>query len=193
MENVNGDAGGAISSVVVVPVIQLMKHVLDEEENHEILQTDWRPLENLVLDINIILQDQPEAAQKILKIWLQLLLNCLTEANRILHRYNPPRRQRCLDYLMCKPGRLSKQVNEWKVHFNYLFQGFQRDFSIFVTAPHSIHKNPMQLKSAQESIVGQDEAWMLFRRIAFKDSPVSLDIEEYARNIATSAKDCLWR
>jgi len=140
----------AVIAPVITPVIPLIKDVIEEEE---ILQTELRPVENLLLDISAVFQDQQKAGPEALKIWLRQLHHFLTEANSILQR--PSQRQRRLDCLMGYPGRTPKELKEWKVHINYLFQGLQRDFSIFVTAPLSIHKNPMQLKSAQESMVGQ--------------------------------------
>jgi hypothetical protein len=94
----------------VSQLMQLMKDVFDEE-NCELLKTDLMPLEYVLPYISTILQDQlPEAARETLKVWLQLLHNCLTEVKSMLHRSDPP--QRCLDCLMCNPGRLSKQIKK---------------------------------------------------------------------------------
>jgi hypothetical protein len=69
---------------------------------------------------------------------------------------------------MCKQGRLSKRVKEWKVLFNYLFQCLQEEFSMFVTTSNQmiINRDPIQLMSTQESTDEAEEsiARMLFRR-----------------------------
>jgi len=95
---------------IFTPVLQLMKDVLDEDENCEILQSDLMPLEYFLPYITVLQDQLPEAARETLKVWLQLLHNCLTEAKSMLHRSDPP--QRCLDCLMCNPGRLSKQIKK---------------------------------------------------------------------------------
>ena len=66
------------------PVFQLMKDVM-EDQNHEILKNYLRNMLNILLDLTIVVQYQQEVAQEILKISLQLLHNCLTESQTILH------------------------------------------------------------------------------------------------------------
>lgn len=115
------------------PVIKQLKVVMDEEENRHILQTDLKPMEYLLRHIASKFQELEEADREALKIWLQLLHNSLTDANNnILYSSGP--RQRCIGCVMCNPGKLSKQIEGWKVLFNYLFQGIQREFSLFARA-----------------------------------------------------------
>ena len=73
---------------------------------------------------------QEAAGHEILKIWLQPLHNSVAEGKSILHRSEP--RQWCLTSLVCNQGRLSIEIKEWKVLFNYFFQ------YLFVVTPYSI-------------------------------------------------------
>jgi len=175
---------------IITSVSQLMNAVIHEEENREILQTDLRPMKNLLLDITTLFQEQRKEAQEAIKIWMQLLHNSFTEARSLLERPEPGQRQRCLDCLMCNPGRLSKEIKEWKVLFDYLCQGLQRDFSMFVSAHQIVNRDPIPPMTAEESLqpLSKDEAWMLFRRIAFKDNRVPMEIEEYVTNTADECK-----
>jgi hypothetical protein len=164
-------------------VIQLMKDVIQEEGNRHILQNQLRHVYHLLLDISspgcplprstendVVFQDQQKASPKALKIWLQLMCNSLTHANKILHCYGPSQRQRHLNCLMCNPGRLSKRIKEWKVLFNYLFQGLQEDFSMFVTAliQFIINRDPIQLMSLHRRTLLQEEFSM------FVTAPIQL-------------------
>lgn len=118
----------------VEPLIRLLKEVIQEEESREILQAD---LIHLLPYSTIFLEDQlPEAVPETLKVWLQLLHNCLTQAKSIL--YHPNSRQRCLDCLSNNPKRSSEQIKNWRVHFNYLFHGLESDFSVIVRGREAV-------------------------------------------------------
>jgi len=91
-------------SIIADPVIQLMKDVIQEEKNCETLQTNLRRM-----DTTVHHDEVPEAALETLKIWLQVLHNCLTKAESILHRSDPRQRQWCHDCLISNPGRLSNK------------------------------------------------------------------------------------
>lgn len=186
----------AVIAPVIAPIIPLMKDVMEEEEKRHILQTELKPLDNILLDISAVFQDQDKAAPEPLKIWLQLLHNSLTEAKSILQRYGTPsQRQWRLDCLMEKQARPPKQeIKERKVFFNYLFQGLQSEFSMFVIGDYLVNRDPIPaVTTSEESVqaLSQDEAWTLFRRIAFKDDPVPTDIEECAHNIVDECKGFL--
>eukprot|EP00253_Pinus_taeda_P010460 PITA_10460 len=99
-------ASTTISKVVLDPVIELMKDVIQQEENREILQAD------------------------------------LKKAQSLLHRSEG--RQRYLECVVCKPVRLSKQIREWKVGFDNLYQDLKDDLSAIVNAQQIAKSAPQK-------------------------------------------------
>jgi hypothetical protein len=59
------------------------------------------------------------------------------------------------------PGSLSKEIKEWKVLFDYLFQRLQSDFSMFLSAHELVNSDPIPPMSEEESVqaLSKDEAW----------------------------------
>jgi len=78
------------------PVIKLLEGVIKKEDNGQILKTDLTRMERLLQDITTLFQDEPDVTTlfpnqkrdplKIVKKWLQLLQNSLTEAEALLDR-----------------------------------------------------------------------------------------------------------
>jgi hypothetical protein len=79
-----------------------------------------------------------------------------------------------------------------------LYHGFQSDLSMLVTSLQFLSSKPLYkedalLQGVASGIIdaqplSKDEAWMLFRKIAFKDEQVPMDIEERARRLADECK-----
>lgn len=80
MEILTGVASTTISKVVVDPLIELMKDVIQKEENREILQADLKRMDRLVQDISTIFQDLQRVPPQTLKDGLEELQRSLTEA-----------------------------------------------------------------------------------------------------------------
>jgi hypothetical protein len=107
---------------IINPVIQLMKDVINMENNCQILQIDLRRVEILLQDIGLF-RDKRKTPPEIVKIWLQLLQNSFADAKRLLDRWGP--RQSCLDCVVRNPRRFSKDVREWSAFFDKIYHGFQ--------------------------------------------------------------------
>lgn len=143
MDILTGVASTTISKVVFDPVIELMKDVIQKEENREILQADLKRMDRLVQDISTIFQDQHRVLPQTVKDGLEELQRSLTEAQSLLHRSEG--RQRYLECLVCKPPvRLSKQIREWKVSFDKLYQHLREDFSTIVNAQQIAKSAPQK-------------------------------------------------
>lgn len=183
------------ADAIISSVVQRMTGVINDD-NRNILQIDLQRMQIILQDIDLF-RDQQKAPPETLKIWLQLLQNALAEAKRLLDSSAP--RQRCLDCVMRHPRRFSNEVREWNAFFDNLYHGFETDVSILVTSLHVVSSKPLYKKDAlyrgippssfvvsditDAQPLSGDEASMLFRRVAFKEDQVSMNIEERAEKI----------
>ena len=90
---------------------------------------------------------------------------------------------------MCNPGRVSKEIDEWKALFDCLFQDLQREFSIFVTVDHIIHTDPLppmradqeseQLYQSYHALSSSDlKNFLLYSSILYKKDDEGINVRE---------------
>lgn len=188
-------SGNAINSRMVAPVMEQLKDVINKEDNRHILQTDLRQMEGLLQDITTLFRDEPDIAilfqhprkelLKIVKRWFQLLQSSLAEAKGLFD----------LD-----PTTHSQEIREWSTSFDKMYHSLQSELSRLVTSLQFVSSKPFYAYKEEDASVGsgiiadeaqplsKDEAWMLFRRVAFKGVHVSMDIRKRARNIAEECR-----
>lgn len=133
-------AGNTISNVAVGSgtLVELMKDVIHKEENRHILQAEHgdpstRYQYHLPRSTESAHADRQGLVGRAAKFpcWKSLL-----------HRSEA--RQWCLDCLAVNPVRLSKQLREWKVSFDNLFQSLSKHFSTIVSTQHIVKSAPQR-------------------------------------------------
>ena len=140
-------SGNAICSVVVDPVTELLKDVIKEEDNRQILQTDLRRMESLLRDFSTLFRDEhtifqseKNAHQEIVK-WSQSLQTSLTEAKRrlLIDRSGP--HQSCTE------------IREWSASFDKIYHGIQTELPISVPSLPFLSSNPLHIQQKEKEPV----------------------------------------
>lgn len=125
-----------------------------------------------VVDIAAFIQDHHDKApMEVVKTWLQLLHNSLTEAEPLLSIDNWGTRQRCVDCTVNNPRRPSKQIRHWNAIFYHFYRCFQSDLSILVTSPQFVSAKPLH----KEEALLQDVAASGFVGSGIKDAQAQVE------------------
>jgi hypothetical protein len=123
------DIAKEIGTSVVAGVIQQVKNVVELEEKLNLLNTDFRPVKSLLLQIEQQFQDQQTRLPEAIEVCLTSMTDHLKEGQLLINRANQQRR-RCFGCcLMCNPN-LFTRITDWETRFRQLFQELVGVFSV---------------------------------------------------------------